>query len=526
MSSGFDIFADWSASSGKDMPEVTEQKWNSLKAPFAVGWPYLANLAAQRSADFNKAGYDFDAVVGDSDKVSDDAGADKPAPGDSVDNMFQRYAWVETAKRVVDLATGDMLDQEQFEFRVPPLVIEKPAAKEGGKATSSKLSAWLVFKETRLHRKSYKNLTCRLGGPLEVIENLPDLEGKCLNIWREPKRAHRLPDTVTDGDIDQFLRLAAHVIPSEFERNHVFDFMAFTAQFPGQKINHALVLGSRSEGIGKDTLFEPLRAAIGRRYVREIGPQQLTASFNKWTVGCKLLFVQEMHNFERRATMNLLKPLVAAPPDALSVNLKGVQEFFVPNLLSTVFFTNESDALAIQNDDRRYFISWNSGSPMPEAFYKEIWAWLESGGTEAVIRWLLSRDVSAFNAKGRAPETAAKDAMRKETRAPLQEWIEDGIAAGDFPFDRDLVLVDDVRTSVPDYAKYKGQAPAPNKIVSALGRCKALPLTEKMRIQGVEGSRVIWAVRRVETYSGLDPTEIRALFTKQRSAAEDGIFRN
>lgn len=520
--SGFELFAEWSASSGKDMPELTEQKWNSLRPPFSIGWSQLALMAAERSGGaFNAAAHEFEPVVGYSDNLS----GEEARPADSVDNMFRRYAWVEGPKRVVDLITGEMLDQEQFEFRVPPLVTVKPPLKEGGKETKVKTSAWVVFKDNRTHRKSYKNLTCRFGAGIEVMEDLPDLEGKCLNVWREPRRPRPLPDAVTDADIRPFLRLAAHVVPATAEREHVFDFMAFTAQHPGQKINHALVLGSRTEGVGKDTLFEPLRAAIGRKYVREIGPQQLTATFNKWLVGCKLVFVQEMHNFERRSTMNLLKPLVAAPPDAISVNLKGVQEFFVPNLLSTVFFTNENDALAISNGDRRYFITWNDGDPLPKAAYDEVWDWLRAGGVEQTIRWLLSRDVSKFDAKGRAPETEAKDDMRRETRPPLQEWIEEGLAAGDFPFDRDLVVAEDVLRSTPEYAKYKGQFPSPQKVGKILKRAGATCVTEKMRIEGVEGSRRIWALRRQEMYADLGDEKVRALFIRQRDEAAAGLFK-
>lgn len=512
---GQDIFLEWSATSGKDIHEVSGAKWDSVHAPYRLGWAYLSHLAAERSEGaFNGAAHDFEAVdVGDSDTPA------PPPPPDSVDNMFKRYAWVEGAQRAVELATGDLLNQEQFEFRVPPLVVEKTPVKEGAKPTKVKTSAWKVFKDNAKHRQSYKNLTCRFGGERVIEERLPDLEGPCLNIWRAPVHPRGLPDAVTDRDVDPFLKLAAHVVPNRAEREHIFDFMAFTAQRPGEKINHALVLGSRQEGIGKDTLFEPLRAAIGRRYVREIGPPQLTASFNRWLVGCKLVIVQEMHNFERRATMNLLKPLVAAPPEALPVNLKGMQEFFVPNLLSTVFFTNEADALAIQNGDRRYFIAWNDGEPAPKAFYDGVWDWLRAGGTEQVVRWLLSRDVSGFNAKGRAPETAAKETMRKETRPPLQEWIEDGIEGREFPFDRDLVLAEDILRLTPEFARYKGQLPSPQKLSKALTRAGAQCLTEKIRIDGVDGSRRIWALRRVSTYAGQADQVLRGLFVKQRDEA-------
>jgi hypothetical protein len=497
VSDAFDIFAEWSAQSAKDVPDVTEAKWKSFRAPYQVGWERLGRIAAERSGgSFSSAAYEFEPEVGDS--VTDDG-------SDPVAKMFREYAWVEGAKRAVELKTGDLLDQEQFEFRMPTMM--------------KGLSPWKVFKQDSTgRRRDYKNLTCRFGQELEVMESLPDLEGLCLNIWREPKGIDAARK-VGSSDIRPFLELAAHVVPNAAEREHVFDFMAYTAQHQGTKINHALVLGSRVEGIGKDTLFEPLRRSIGQRYVREIGPPQLTASFNRWLVGCKLLIVQEMHNFERRATMNLLKPLVAAPPNALPVNLKGMQEFFVPNLLSTVFFTNEDDALAISNGDRRYFIAWNDGEPAPKAFYDGVWDWLRAGGVELAAAWLLQRDVSRFNARGRAPETEAKERMRKETRAPLAAWIEDGITDSETPFDRDLVLVDDIARAAPDYVRYKGQATTPQRASKALTRARAAVVTAKMRIPGVEGSRAIWALRRVDFYNQQADEILRALFLKQRDEA-------
>jgi hypothetical protein len=510
------IFAEWSATSGKDYAEVTADKWASIRAPYSVGWPYLARLAEKRSGgDFNSAGRDFESqAAGESEAA--------PAEVDNHENMFARYAWVEGAKRAVDLRTGELLDQEQFEFRIPPreVVVQEPASGEGdaakpGRKRKVATSAWKVFKDAVGRRKSYKNLTCRFGGPLEVQESLPDLQGLCLNTWRQPLLP-RLPDAVTDADVGPWLKLAEHVIPVRQEREHAFNFMAFTAQRQGEKINHALVLGSRVEGIGKDTLLEPLRAVIGRQYTREIGLPQLIAPFNRWVVGCKLLVVQEMHNFERKATMNLLKPLVAAPPEALSVNLKGMQEFFVPNLLSMVIFTNEPDALAVQNGDRRYHITWNDGEPQPKAFYDEIWDWLRAGGAEKAIRWLLQRDLSRFDAKGRAPETEAKVEMRKETRPPLQAWVEDGIADEDGPFGRDLFLTEEVVGATPEWTRYKGQAPGPHKIAKALKNAGARPVSTKMRIPGVEGSRVVWACRRVGMYADLTDDVLRGLFVKQR----------
>lgn len=534
---GFLLFDAWSQQSPKYDPDLTRAKWNSLTNP-SVGWHQLeAEANRHAGAAFPKGVHDFEAIVGDSgtDGLQGDGSGGDGADGevDNHVNMFARYAWVESAKRAVDLRTGDLLDQEQFEFRIPPRLVEIPpaaGAKEGARGKVVKTSAWQIFKETTRGRRSYKHLTCRFGGPLEIFETLPDLMGLCLNIWRPPPRkvvsGSGAAGKVSDEDIAPFLRLAELVVPDPGERKHVLDFFAFTVQHQDIKINHALVLGSQHEGVGKDSLLEPFRAAIGRQYFKEINPPQLTATFNRWLVNAKVVSVQEMHTFERRAVSNAVKPLIAAPPAALPVNLKGMQEFFVPNLASMIFCTNEPDAMTVATEDRRLFICWNDDPPAPKAFYDAVWDWYGTGGLDLVVQWLHERDVSKFNAKGQAPATAAKEAMRKETRPLLEAWVEDAIAAQDAPFNSDLILPDDVRACVPTWAKYKGQDVSPQRLAKALTRAGAKPVSVKMRLPNIDGPRVIWACRRAEMYAGEPPEGVRTLFFEQRARAAAALDGN
>ena len=50
-------------------------------------------------------------------------------------------------------------------------------------------------------------------------------------------------------------------------------------QHPEDKINHALVLGG-AMGIGKDTIIEPVKHAIGPWNFHEVSPQQMLGRFN------------------------------------------------------------------------------------------------------------------------------------------------------------------------------------------------------------------------------------------------------
>jgi len=55
---------------------------------------------------------------------------------------------------------------------------------------------------------------------------------------------------------------------------HIQRYLAHRVQKPQEKINHALVLGG-SQGIGKDTLLEPVKTAIGHWNFADVSPRHV-----------------------------------------------------------------------------------------------------------------------------------------------------------------------------------------------------------------------------------------------------------
>ena len=60
---------------------------------------------------------------------------------------------------------------------------------------------------------------------------------------------------------------------------HILKWLAHRVQRPAEKINHALVLGG-AQGIGKDTMLEPVKRAIGPWNFSEVSPQHMLGRFN------------------------------------------------------------------------------------------------------------------------------------------------------------------------------------------------------------------------------------------------------
>jgi hypothetical protein len=144
----------------------------------------------------------------------------------------------------VDLRTGVMYSHRQFDakysHRLPP------------KVQPSKLT--LAYKGLR----KVETVTYRPGS-----DRLLDEDGlSALNLYR--------PSTVTPvpGDVGPWLDLVHRVVPNEPAREHVLNFLAHLVQHPGVKINHALFLGSKVQGIGKDFHRAAGRSDLGAPQLR------------------------------------------------------------------------------------------------------------------------------------------------------------------------------------------------------------------------------------------------------------------
>ena len=92
------------------------------------------------------------------------------------------------------------------------------------------------------------------------------------NLYRGPP--------IEAGDPDgagPWIEHVRRVYPNDADR--IIKRLAHRAQRPQEKINHALVLGG-PPGIGRNTLLEPAKRAVGPWNFAEVSPQQLLGRFN------------------------------------------------------------------------------------------------------------------------------------------------------------------------------------------------------------------------------------------------------
>ncbi|TIQ46734.1 primase-helicase family protein [Mesorhizobium sp.] len=277
-----------------------------------------------------------------------------------------------------------------------------PSIEENG--TDVVASEWLD------RNKPVEQMTWMPGEP-ELIRGLHYVDGgrvfkkgaTTLNLYKPPLC---VPEP---GDVTPWVNLVQFAYPDDAD--HIIKFLAQRVQQPAIKINHALVLGG-SPGIGKDTILEPIKQAVGPWNFATIKPAQL---LDRWTYFLRsaVLLISEAHDLgdiNRYAFYERSKLYAAAPPSDLPIEEKHLRQYYIPNLCGVVITTNnKTSGLYLPPDDRRHYVAWSPRppSPRPEKYWVALYAWYEAGGAENVAHYLQTLDISDFNPKAPPPKTDA-----------------------------------------------------------------------------------------------------------------------
>jgi hypothetical protein len=218
-----------------------------------------------------------------------------------------------------------------IDARFPRVRVQQP----NGKVTTIRPSRWLDQNRPVEQMSWCPGLPMLIEGRLVVAGGwIKRADVACFNLYRPPR--------IKLGDAAQATRWVTHVnriYPAEAD--YIIRWLAHRVQRPEEKINHALVLGG-NQGIGKDTLLEPLKHAVGPWNFCEVSPTHLLGRFNGY-VKSVILRVSEgrdLGEVDRFKFYDHTKIYTAAPPDVLRVDEKNLREHYVFNVLGFILTTN------------------------------------------------------------------------------------------------------------------------------------------------------------------------------------------
>ena len=326
--------------------------------------------------------------------------------------------------------------------------------------TKRKVEASVSFDENRQAKgaKSLAGITYAAGATILVAR-----DGLVYgNRWRDarPKPAA--------GDVSLWLQHVERMVPEPFEREHLLNALAHKVQFPAHKINHAILMGG-NHGSGKDTLFAPFFWAIGgdaKANCSLVKNEDLNSQWG-YALECEVMEIAELRQAEakdRRALENTLKPIIAAPPELLMVNRKGLHPYMALNRVFVIAFSNERVAISLPSEDRRWFVIWCAAPKLAEAQAVSLWNFYQHrGGFEAVAYYLHTRDVSDWNPNAPPPMTEAKMIMVEHGMSTAESFLVDQMTRRVGEFSRGVI-------GAPFHAvcdRLQGYAPGGVKIVQA-----------------------------------------------------------
>jgi hypothetical protein len=306
-------------------------------------------------------------------------------------DWYERFAYIQD-----DESYFDMQDRREVSRQTFNALFRHISCKSIH--TGRKVEASICYDENRQAKgaKALVGITYAAGESV-LVERDGDIYG---NRWRDAR------PPVAAGDITPWLDHCRTLVPEPSELAHVLDVMAFKLQHPEVKVNHAILHGG-DQGSGKDTMWAPFIWSVCGPHLKNRGlldNDTMSSQFG-YALESEILILNELKEpdaKERRALANRLKPIIAAPPEMLSVNRKGLHPYQMANRVFVLAFSNDPVPISLDSQDRRWFCIWSQAPRMTPDAAAKMWAWYKSGGFAAIAAWLLARDVSAFN-PGAAP---------------------------------------------------------------------------------------------------------------------------
>jgi hypothetical protein len=265
-------------------------------------------------------------------------------------------------------------------------------------APTTKVEASICFDQNRqtMGAKALVGITYAAGETVLVARD-GDLYG---NRWRDAR-----PDVsgvaVSESTIAPWLNHCRELVPEPAELEHLLDIMACKVQHPQVKINHAVLHGG-DEGSGKDTMWAPFIWAVCGSHLKNRGIMDNNSINSQWgyQLESEILLINELKEPDaaaRRQLANQLKPIIAAPPEMLPINRKGLHPYQMANRVFVLAFSNDPVPISLASQDRRWFCVWSAAPRMDAKVAQALWAWYRKGGFESIAAWLHARDVSKFN---------------------------------------------------------------------------------------------------------------------------------
>ena len=273
--------------------------------------------------------------------------------------------------------------------------------------------------------------------------------------------------------------------------------MADAIQNPGRRPGVALVIRGK-QGVGKGVFVNEFRRLFGPHGIQVTQSSHLVGNFNAHLRDKLLIFADEAFWAGDKRAEGHLKAMVTEENNI--VEMKGVDARDAPNFARLIMASNNDWVVPASVDQRRFVVLEVGNARMQDSsYFKALRDQMEQGGRQALMQFLLDRDLSRVELR-RIPRTDALAEQQLRSLDSVGQWLYAALDAGgfeeqgaggvaDFRPWPEFLQITEVHACYLFYCKrHSYSRPVPS---SALGKRlnELLPCIEKRRIKIGKGRK-------------------------------------
>jgi hypothetical protein len=268
-----------------------------------------------------------------------------------------------------------------------------------------------VAETSRLIVKSFRGRTTRLC-------YRPDIAGRVVTDRGSASINLHVPAEIRSlaGNPEPWLEFMEYLIPDEKERHETLKWCATIIAKPEVRMHYGLLLVTEKQGVGKTTLGSAIIGPlVGLHNVGWPSESDIANSqFNGWLANKRLVVVNEIYSGHSWKAYNALKSMIT--DTQIEVNQKYQRTYTVENWCHIIACSNSTNALKMEQDDRRWYYPLLTEILWPRQKFAEFRKWLSGGGLGVIKHW--AENFGDYVASGdRAPMTARKGELIAGSRS-------------------------------------------------------------------------------------------------------------
>jgi hypothetical protein len=213
---------------------------------------------------------------------------------------------------------------------------------------------------------------------------------------------------------------------------YLLNWMADAVQYPGRKPGVSVVLQSSVKGTGKNTAISYFGSLFGEHYVELTQAKHLFGHFNAHLRNAIIVFADEAFWAGAKSDEGVLKAMITSPVHIIEP--KRHDAFQVPNYIHLMIATNNDWAVPAGEDERRFFVlEVGTAKAKDTAYFGTIYDEMEHGGREALLHFLLNRDLTNVDIR-KYPETTGNAKQKLHTN-PMLAFLVEKLGEGKWFYD-------------------------------------------------------------------------------------------